>query len=136
MANRDNAVSRAQQSQQPEDWSVENRLRNRCTHLLRTQKQRHLRNKLERCEEEKDIGGIWKNIKGYLGWGSAAGAPTELTDPMNVQLTNSPKKMANIQNQFYKDKVTQIREKLLLRGDPTVGLENMMTKRPHQGQKV
>ena len=44
MANRDNAVSRAQQSQQPEDWSVVNRLRNRCTHLLRTEKQGHLRN--------------------------------------------------------------------------------------------
>ena len=131
MANRDNAVSRAQQSHQPEDWSVANRLRNRCTHLLRTEKQRHLRNKLERCEEEKDIGGIWKNIKGYLGWGSAAGAPTELTDSMTGQLTNSPKKMANIQNQFYKDKVTQIRDKLPQRGDPTAGLRNMMTKRPH-----
>ena len=28
--------------------------------------------KLDRCEEKKDIGDIWKNIKGYLGWGSAA----------------------------------------------------------------
>ena len=76
MTNRDNAVSRARLSQTPEDWSVVKGLRNKCTHLLRTDKQRNLKNKLDRCEEEKDIGGIWKNIKGYLGWGSAAGAPT------------------------------------------------------------
>ena len=92
MANRDSAVSRARVSQQPEDWRSANALKNRCTRLLRTEKQRYLKQKLEKCEEEQDIGGIWKNIKGYLGWGSGAGAPTELTDPLTGQHTNSPKK--------------------------------------------
>ena len=63
-------------------------------------------------------------------------APTELTDPLPGQLKNSPKKMANIQNQFDKDKVTQIIEKLSQRGDPTAGLDNMMNNRHTQGQKV
>ena len=55
-------------------------------------------------------------------------APTELTDPMLGQLMNSPTKMANIQNQFYKDKATQIQEKLPQRGDPITGLDKMMNK--------
>ena len=99
--------------------------------MLRTEKQRHLKSKLERCEEEKDVGGIWKNIKGYLGWGSAGGAPTELTDPDTGQLTNSPQRMANIQNKYYKNKVSQIRGKLPQRGDPTAVLRGFMNKRPH-----
>ena len=131
MANRDNAVSTARASQNPEDWRTANALKKKCTRLLRTEKQRFLISKLERCEEEHDLGGIWKNIKGYLGWSSGAGAPTELTDPVTGQQTNSPKKMANIQNQYYKDKVAQIRGKLPEQGDPTAGLQKIMNKRPH-----
>ena len=131
MANRDHAVSRARASQCPDDWRTANRLKNKCTHLLRTEKQRYLKRKLERCEEEQDIGGIWKNIKGYLVWGSGAGFPTDLTDPVTGQHTNSPKRMANIQNQYYRDKVAQIRGKLPEIGDPTASLRKMMKKRPH-----
>ena len=129
MSNRDDGVSRARKSQRPEDWGAANALKNRCTHLLRTEKQRYLKNKLVRCKEEKYVGGIWKNIKGYLGWGSGAGAPTELTDPVTGQLTNSPKRMADIQNRYYKDKVSKIRDKLPRRGDPTAGLRDIMNKK-------
>ena len=131
MVNRDNAVSIARASQNPEDWRIANSLKNKCTRLLRTEKQRFLTSKLEQCEEEQDVGGIWKNVKGYLGWSSGAGAPTELTDPITGQQTNLPTKMANIQNQYYKEKVAQIRKKLPERGDPTAGLRNIMNKRPH-----
>ena len=130
MTERDKAVSRARLSKHQEDWRTANVLKNRCTNLLRTEKSRHLRTKLISCEEEKHIGGIWKNIKGYLGWGSSTGAPTQLTDPLTGQITNSPKKMADIQNQYYKDKVRKIREKLPKRGDPTAGLQKLMDEGP------
>ena len=87
--------------------------------------------KLNKCEEEKDVGRIWKNVKGFLGSGGSSGALTELTDPQTGQQTNSPKNMANIQNQYYKEKVHNIREKLFTRGDPTAGLKKLMDERLH-----
>ena len=48
MSNRDDAVSRAWKSQSPEDWGTANALKNRCTHMLQTEKQRYLKDELER----------------------------------------------------------------------------------------
>ena len=107
---RDEAVSYARRSNHPEDRRTEKALKNRCTNILRTEKCRYLKNKLDTCEEEKDVMGVLKNIKTYLGWGNVAGAPTELTNPLPGQQTNSPKQMANIQNKYYKDKVAKIRQ--------------------------
>ena len=39
--------------------------------------------------------------------------------------------MANIQNQYYADKVRKIRQKLPKIGDPTKTLRDLMNKRPH-----
>ena len=69
----------------------------------------HLKQKLDKCVEVRDVSGIWKNIRGFLGWGKSGGSPTELTDPNTGQQTNSPKNMANIKNQYYADKVSKIR---------------------------
>ena len=76
MADRDAAVSAARQSGNVEDLSVATKLRNKCTRLLRNEKHKYLQNKLASCENENDIAGIWKNVKGCLGWGGSAGAPT------------------------------------------------------------
>ena len=76
-----------------------------------------------------------KKIRSYLGWGNSGGSPTMLTDPNTGQQTNSPKNMANIQNQFYADKVSKIRQKLPKIGDPTKTLRDMMNKRPHPRQQ-
>ena len=105
-------------------------LKNRCTNLLRTEQCKYLKNKLDKCEEGKDVIGIWKNIKGYLGWDYSAGAPTELTNPLPGQQTNSSKKVGNIQNKYYKDKVAKIRQKLPAKGNPTAGLHKLMEERP------
>ena len=94
-------------------------------------KKRYLKSKLDKCEDEKDVGGLWKNVKGYLGWGNSGGAPTELTNPVTGQQTNSPKQMADIQNQYYKDKVKEIRSKLPAKGDPTAGLRKLIEERPY-----
>ena len=84
--NRDNEVAKARQTK---DWEIANTLRNACTRIIRNEKHKSLKNKLEQCEEEKDIGSSWKNIKGYIGWGGSTGAPTELADVVTGQPTNS-----------------------------------------------
>ena len=135
MAERDAAVKEARHTSRPEDLAKATKLRNMCTRLLRTEKHRYLKQKLDICEEERDVLGTWKNLKSYLGWGSSCGSPTVLTDPSTGQQTNSPKKMANIQNKFYTDKVRSIRQKLPKIGDPTKKLRDLMNKGPHPRQE-
>ena len=43
--------------------------------------------------------------------------------------------MANIQNVYYAEKVTKIREKLPKIGDPIENLRKLMNKRPHLRQE-
>ena len=94
-----------------------------------------MKSKLDNCEKERDVGGIWRNIKGFLGWSGSGGAPIQLTDPKTGQLTDSPIKMAEIQNQYHEDKVNLIRQKLLEKGDPTANLRKIMRERPQARMK-
>ena len=71
MLNRDQVVAKARRTKDPHDWITATALRNTCTRILRNEKFYSLKNKLVQCEDEKDISSIWKNIKGYLGWGGS-----------------------------------------------------------------
>ena len=71
MQNRDQAVAKARRTKDPKDWITAIALRNTCTRILRNEKFNSLKKKLVQCEDEKDISSIWKNIKGYLGWGGS-----------------------------------------------------------------
>ena len=62
---------------------------------------------LENCNN--DSGKLWKNILGLLNW-SSSGAPTKLYS--NGNLETSPKRLANILNNFYIIKIRIIRKKL------------------------
>ena len=135
MEERDKAMKRARVTKTPEDIEKASMIRKRCTRILRTEKHRYLKGKLDKCENEKDVSGIWKNVRSFLGWGNSGGSPTELTDPHTGQQTNSPKIMTNIQNQYYADKVRKIREKLPKTGDPTKTLRTLINKRPHPRQE-
>ena len=55
MLKRDVAVAAAHKSSKPEDGNVATNLRNQCTQLLKTEKQRSLKDKLDKCEDEKDV---------------------------------------------------------------------------------
>ena len=135
MEKRDKAMKRARVTKTPEDIEKASMIRNRCTQILRTEKHRYLKGKLDKCENEKDVSGIWKNLRSFLGWGNSGGSPTELTDLHTGQQTNSPKIMTNIQNQYYADKVRKIREKLPKTGDPTKTLRTLINERPHPRQE-
>ena len=66
-----------------------------------------MREKVRKSEEEHDSGRVWRNILGYIDWGSTCGAPTKLTN-MAGQLTTSPAAMAEVQNSYYINKVEKI----------------------------
>ena len=85
---------------------------------------------MRKCEEERDCGPVWRNIRSYIGWGGTGGAPTRLTDARG-QLLTSPTAMAEEQNRFYVKKVKDIRAKLPVHGDPTATLRKAMEARPH-----
>ena len=111
MLNRDQAVEKARQTNDPQDWITATTLKNTCTRILRKEKYNSIEDKFVQCEVGKDIISIWKNIKGYLGLSGRSGAPTELTDPATGQLTE-------IQNHYYIEKIQKIRPKLPSQGNP------------------
>ena len=122
MAAWDSAMSKFVRSRLPEDWEAARSLRNGVNRLLRSERMRHVRERVRRCEEQRDSGRIWQNIRSYIGWGGSSGAPT--------QLLTSPAAMAEAQNQYYISKVKKIREQLPQRGDPTAVLRRTMEARP------
>ena len=129
MAARDLAMTRFTRTRLPEDWEAARSLRNGVNRLLKSEKMRHVRERVRRCEEQRDSGRIWHNIRSYIGWGGTGGAPTQLTGAAG-QLHTSPAAMAEAQNQYYVSKVRKIREQLPQRGDPTALLRKTMEARP------
>ena len=130
MVARDDAVKKFSETKDPADWEKARALRNRVNRRLKTEKMRNMREKIASCEKEKDSGRIWKNIRNYLGWGGSTGAPNKLKNNEG-QLITSPIQMAELQNNFYVEKVKKLRKQLPERGDPTKQLRKMMEGRPH-----
>ena len=130
MVARDEATTRYTRTQLPEDWEAARKLRNQVTRLLKSEKSNDARKKIQDCEEEKDSGRVWKNIRSYLGWGGNSGTPIKLTDTAG-QLITSPAAMAQLQKNFYVKKVEKIRAQLPKQGDPTATLRQSMEARPH-----
>ena len=93
-----------------EDWDQYRKLRNEVTGLLRQNKFDWQESKLKSCEETCETGKLWKNILGWLNWSSSS-SPTKLLCEGNLE--TSPKKIADIQNRYYIDKVHSIRTSLL-----------------------
>ena len=76
------------------------------TKVLRNDKDNWQKEKLKSCEENLQTGKVWKNILGWLNWSSAS-SPSKLLNDGNLE--TSPRKMAEIQNRYYIDKVHSIR---------------------------
>ena len=65
MAERYASVKQARFTSEPEDLETATMLKNTCTHVLRTEIHCYLKLKLDKCEEDIDVSGIWKNIRGF-----------------------------------------------------------------------
>ena len=128
MVERDDAVRKFSETKDAADWEEARILRNKVNRRLKTEKMRSMKEKISNCEKEKDVGRVWKNIRDYLGWGGSTGAPVRLKNSAG-QLVTSPAKMAELQNNYYIEKVRNIRQKLPEIGDPTAHLRKSLNER-------
>ena len=121
---RDAAQLTAATTQLKEDWDRYKRLRNDLSVIKRKEKLAWHQHKLEACEESSDYGKLWKNILGWLNW-STTSSPTKLSH--NGMLETSPSRMAELQNQYYINKVRTIRQNMpAQRRDPLETLRQRM----------
>ena len=124
---RDAAQELAAATRSMEDWAVYKAERNEVTSLLRKEKLGWQKKKLDDCEESQDSGKLWKNMLGWLNWSSTS-SPTKLLS--EGKLVTSPNKLADIQNQYYINKVRTIRQDLPhSRTDPLATLKERMQGR-------
>ena len=124
---RDEAQELACMTRSMEDWAVYKMKRNEVTSLLKKEKLSWQKFKLNECEESQDTGKLWKNMLGWLNWSSSS-SPTKLL--CEGQIVSAPSKLANIQNQYYINKVKKIREELPQpRIDPLATLRKRMQGR-------
>ena len=127
MKERDRAQDTAALSGSQEDWAVYKRLRNDLTKVLHKEKLSWQKGKLDACEEAQDSGKLWKNVLGWLNWSSTS-SPTKLL--LDGDMVTSPNKTAEVQNQFYINKVREIRRNMpRQKNDPLATLKEIMTGR-------
>ena len=74
---------------------------------LRNDKQQWKKQKLKNCDN--DSGKLWKNILGWLNWGSSS-SPSKLHSA--GQIVTSPGMIANIMNSYFINKISKIRQGL------------------------
>ena len=104
---RDAAQKNATESGKAEDWREYKSIRNSVNSILRREKESWQRIKLQ--EISGDSRSTWQNIKSWLGW-RTGGPPTKLIE--NGELHSKPKKLANIMNNYFIEKVRNLRNNL------------------------
>ena len=101
---REEAHKRASETDNPDDWREFRGLRNQTTARLREDKKRWEQEKLDL--EQNNSAGVWKAVKGWLGWGSS-GTPTNLF--WEGRMVSSPAGLASTMNRFFLDKIKNLR---------------------------
>ena len=92
-----------------DDWRYYKHLRNSTTSKMRVEKRNWESKKLNNCEH--DTGTLWKNVKSFIGW-NKSGPPSQLFH--NGKFENSPAGLASTMNNFFVEKVAQLRDKIPL----------------------
>ena len=90
-----------------EDWRYYKHLRNSATAKMRVEKRKWESDKLN--DSEHDTGTLWKNVKSFLGWNNS-GPPSQLFH--NGRFENSPVGLARTMNNFFVEKVVQLRNRI------------------------
>ena len=122
---RDLAQKKAAQTQSVEDWETYKLLRNTINNNLKTEKKSWQEEKIKSFG--KDTSSVWKNIKNWLGW-TSGGSPTKLVE--NGSLFSKPADLARIMNQYFVNKVRNLRENLPQNpGDPIALVRRLMMNR-------
>ena len=122
---RDLAQSTAALSQSADDWSKYKSLRNALNNLSKKEKELWHKRKLDGISS--DPGAVWKSVKSWLGW-SKGGPPTRLIE--NGVLVSKPSKLARLMNEFFVNKVQNLRSQLPpSTGDPSRLVKKLMKNR-------
>ena len=100
------AHKRAAKSGKDEDWKEFKRLRNRINNILKKEKSSWQSKRLESCTTTSDT---WRTVKNWLGW-TSGGPPSKLV--IDGELKTKPKVLADGMNNFFVNKVTDLRAKI------------------------
>ena len=125
MKARDEVQKLASETRSRDDWVKYKQLRNRVTNRLRYQESSWQRRRLSECGVNSSK--TWKCVKGILNWNSS-GSPTQLF--YKGSLKTKSQDIADSQNQYFIDKVEQIRKELPPAvSDPLLKLRQLMSAR-------
>ena len=124
---RDEAQKTASLSGSQQDWSHYKKLRNHLTKALHKEKLAWQQKKVNTLEKNQNSGQLWKYVTSWLNWTSAT-SPTKLLH--NGDMLTSPHTMADVQNQYYINKVKEIRSNMPpQKCDPLATVRRLMTGR-------
>ena len=125
MQQRDQAQIRAARTKSQEDWRNFKSIRNQVTRRLRTEESCWQGKKLKNCSGSPSE--QWQQVLGWLGWKSS-GSPNQLFHA--GRLLNKPSEIADCQNEYFVNKVQQIRDNLPGQvSDPLTKLRFLMRNR-------
>ena len=122
---REEAHKKATETDHPDDWRVFRGLRNEVTGKLREDKKKWETKKLDL--QQNNPSGVWKSVKGWLGWGTS-GTPTQLF--WDGRMVTSPAGLASAMNNFFIEKIKRLRNGIPLpTGDPVKKVREAMRER-------
>ena len=125
MQRRNEAQNKAVLSQSYEDWNMFRKLRNEVTKKLRTDEKKWHQEKLNKFAGSSSE--QWHHVMGWLGWKNC-GSPSQLF--YGGRLINKPIEIANIQNEYFVNKVNLIQQNLpSSSSDPLAILKGLMQYR-------
>ena len=107
MKERDTAQTKAAKSKCQDDWRAFKNLRNTTTARVRAEKKAWEQNKLD--ISQLDPSTMWSSVKSWLSWGNS-GPPTRLF--VNGEMLTSPARLATAMNNFFLEKVRQLRQRI------------------------
>ena len=125
MVERDRLHGVAIQSKSSDDWAQYKSLRNKVINRQRIEEKSGKKARLDQCSS--DASRMWKEVRNILNWGST-GSPTQLS--FNGHFLTKPQDIANAQNQFFINKVKNIKDQLPAPTiDPLAKLKELMKDR-------
>ena len=102
-------------------WGEYKKYRNKINNKKKNEEIIYKKGKFVEIQDSPDI--VWKTAKSFMGWKST-GTPTQLK--VNNQLVTSAKKIAQLMNEFFLDKVNRIRASMPAAEFDTTKIQNAM----------
>ena len=123
---RDNLRNLAISSQDPACWNNYRKMRNKCTKLVKSDKNKHYKELFDKAENKNDTRKTFSIAKNLLGWSKGA-EPDRLIAEGKIEA--SPRKLAQIQMQYFRKKVADIKSGLpARRNNPLKYLRRAFTR--------